>query len=603
MSTTPALFPVPPLADAPDATDPTWWKDAVVYQIYPRSFADSNGDGIGDLRGIIDRVDHLAALGVQVVWLSPIYCSPQDDNGYDISDYQAIDPTFGTLADFDELLAALHARGIRLVMDLVVNHTSDEHAWFEDSRSSTASAKRDWYIWRDAREVEGLVPGERGTEPNNWDSAFSGPGWEWDAATEQFYLHMFSRKQPDLNWENPEVREAVYAMMRWWLERGVDGFRMDVINLISKPEGLPDGPATQDGLGSAFAMVMSGPRFHEFMQEMHREVFDRFPKAFVNVGETPGITTADALLTTLPTRRELDMVFQFEHVGLEHDGHKFEPSRALGLWEFAGNLAAWDREVAAAGGWNSLYVENHDQPRSVSRWGDDSPEWRVRSAKALAGMLHAHRGTPYVYQGQELGQINYPWAALEEFRDIEVLNYVREAEKFGHGTFADLLPGISDMNRDNARTPVQWTADTATAAGFTSDGTTPWIGTHPEAASINAAAQVGIEGSVFEFYRALIALRHSEPLLVSGDFELLGPVESSGQGEPGSTGLGRLWAIRRPGADGAALYALANFSRAPLEVPDEWWPNGAEVLLSNVDPAERAGERRLGGWEYVLLKG
>lgn len=615
-------YPMPPLAHAADAANANWWKNSTVYQIYPRSFADSNGDGIGDLQGIISKADHLAALGVDVVWLSPIYRSPQDDNGYDISDYQDIDPMFGTLNDFDELLEALHSRGIRLVMDLVVNHSSDEHAWFTESRSSRTNPKRDWYIWRDARPVDGLQPGERGTEPNNWDSAFSGPGWEWDAATEQFYLHMFSRKQPDLNWENPDVRDAVYSMMRWWLDRGVDGFRMDVINLISKPEGLPDGPPTVDGLGSAFAMVMSGPRYHEYMQEMHREVFARYPKTFLTVGECPGITSEDALLTTDPARAELDMVFQFEHVGLEHQGHKFNTARPLGLWELAGNLARWDREVGERG-WNSLYLENHDQPRSVSRWGDDAPEWRERSAKALAGMLHAHRGTPYVYQGQELGQINFPWATREDFRDIEVLNYVREAEAAGRGEFADMLAGISAMSRDNARTPVQWNADVDGGAGFTNG--TPWIAVNPSASEINAEAQVGERGSVFEFYRALIALRKSEPLLVNGSFELLGPVEDSGAGFPGDSGLGRVWAVRRSGAaagqadaadaagrvDAAAgegqadttmLTAIANFSRDAVDISSDWWPNKAEVVLSNVGEGERAGSGHLDGWEFVLLK-
>lgn len=600
------LRPMPPLAHAPGADQPDWWKNGVVYQIYPRSFADANGDGIGDLRGIINHVDYLAALGIQTVWLSPIYPSPQDDNGYDIANYRDIEPMFGTLDDFDELIEKLHAHGIRLVMDLVVNHSSDEHEWFVESRSSRENPKRDWYIWRDAREVKGLKPGERGTEPNNWDSAFSGPGWQWDEETEQFYLHMFSRKQPDLNWENPEVREAVYDMMRWWLDRGVDGFRMDVINLISKPEGLPDGPPTQDGLGSAFEMVMTGPRFHEFMQEMRREVFDRYPKTFVNVGETPGITTQDALLTSNPERRELEMVFQFEHVGLEHEGHKFNPSRPLPLHELAGNLARWDREVAEEGGWNSLYFENHDQPRSVSRWGDDDPAWRVRSAKALAGMLHAHRGTPYVYQGQELGQVNFPWERLEQFRDIEVLNYVRESEQFGHGSFEELLPGISDMNRDNARTPMPWTSAVESGAGF--GESEPWIAVNPSAADgVNAADQVGVEGSVFEFYRALIALRKSEPLLVSGSFELLGPVESMGEGLPGQSGPSRVWAVRRfgtagEGSDASSLIAVANFSREAVELSSDVWPEGAEVVLSNVAEGGRAGEQKLGGWEFALLK-
>ncbi|WP_298798117.1 alpha-glucosidase [Pseudonocardia sp. 73-21] len=353
------------------------WKSAVVYQIYPRSFADSNGDGIGDLPGITARLDHLALLGVDVLWLSPIYRSPQDDNGYDISDYQDIDPAFGTLADFDELLAAVHTRGMKLVMDLVVNHTSDEHPWFVESRSSPDNPKRDWYWWRD--------------EPNDWQSFFSGSAWE--RAGDQYFLHLFSRRQPDQNWENPEVRHALYAMMRWWLARGVDGFRMDVINLISKPDGLPDGDAS--------ALCADGPRVHEFLQEMHREVLAG--RDLIIVGETPGSTVEDARLYSDPARGELDMVFTFEHVGLDAGATNWD-LRPLHLPDLKANLSAWQDGLADVG-WNSLYWDNHDQPRIVSRWGDDG-EHRVASAKSLATVLHLLRGTPYVYQGEELGMTN-----------------------------------------------------------------------------------------------------------------------------------------------------------------------------------------------------
>ena len=375
------------------------WRRWVVYQVYPRSFADSNGDGVGDLPGVLAHLDHLQRLGVDVVWMSPVYRSPMDDNGYDISDYTDIDPLFGTLADLDELIAALHARGMRLVMDLVVNHTSDEHPWFTESRSSRDNPKRDWYWWRDARP--GTTPGTPGAEPTNWESFFSGPCWAWDEATGQYYLHLFSRKQPDLNWENPEVRQAIYAMMRWWLDRGVDGFRMDVIDMISKDTSLPDTrprPGSRYGFGGQY--FLCGPRNHEFLQEMYREVFAGRDAHVLTVGEMPGVTIAEAVLFTAPARRELDMVFQFEHVELDYGVDRYHP-RPLQLTELKASMAAWQAGLAGRG-WNSLYWGNHDQPRSLSRFGDDGPH-RVASAKTLATVLHLHQGTPYVYQGDELG--------------------------------------------------------------------------------------------------------------------------------------------------------------------------------------------------------
>src|SRR5689334_14646778 len=336
-----------------------WWKRAVVYQIYPRSFADANGDGMGDLRGVINHLDHIAGLGVDVIWLSPVYPSPQNDNGYDISDYTDIDPVFGSLDVFDELLAGVHARGMKLIMDLVVNHSSDEHPWFLESRSDKASPKRDWYWWRPARE--GMEPGAPGAEPTNWGAAFGGPAWEFDERTGEYYLHLFSRKQPDLNWENAEVREAVYTMMRWWLDRGVDGFRMDVINLISKPPGLPDGDSGE--------LNNCGPRIHEFLQEMHREVFAGRDAQLLTVGEMPGVTIEQARLFTDPARAEVDMVFQFEHVRLDQRDSKWDP-KPLDVRELKATLNRWQTGLADLG-WNSLYWNNHDQPRAVSRFGDD----------------------------------------------------------------------------------------------------------------------------------------------------------------------------------------------------------------------------------------
>ncbi|WP_299520075.1 alpha-glucosidase [uncultured Serinicoccus sp.] len=554
-----------------------WWASAVVYQIYPRSFADSDGDGIGDLPGILGRLDHLEHLGVDVVWLSPVYRSPQDDNGYDISDYQDLDPTFGKLADLDELIAQLHARGIRLVMDLVVNHTSDEHPWFEESRASPEAQRRDWYWWRPARA--GHTGGEPGAEPTDWRSFFSGPAWEWDAASGEYYLHLFSRKQPDLNWENPEVREAVYAMMRWWLERGVDGFRMDVINLISKPLDLPD--------GDAFALVADGPRVHEFLAQMRERVFADHPRAFLTVGEMPGVTAQEARLYTDADRGEVDMVFQFEHVDLGiGPGGKFD-RLPITMPLLRASLMGWQTALADTG-WNSLYWDNHDQPRAVSRFGDDDPAWRERSAKTLATVLHTLRGTPFIYQGEELGMTNLPFASLAELRDIEALNHVAEQEAVGRPV-EDLLEGIRAVGRDNARTPVQWTD--APGAGFTSGE--PWIGINPNHTEINAAAQTGVPGSVLEHHRALVALRHDEEVVARGTVRPLAMDHPD------------LWAFER-GLDGVSMLTLASFTRDPLVVPPELlqgW-GGAEVVLAT--SAEAAAGvldgGTLPGWESVVLR-
>ncbi|QTR06004.1 alpha-glucosidase, partial [Saccharothrix algeriensis] len=496
-------------------TEAPWWTSAVVYQVYPRSFADSDGDGIGDLGGITARLDHLARLGVDVVWLSPVYASPQADNGYDISDYQAVDPVFGTLEDFDRLLAEVHARGMKLVMDLVVNHTSDEHPWFAESRSSRDNPKRDWYWWRPARD--GFGPGEPGAEPTNWESFFSGPAWTLDEATGEYYLHLFDRKQPDLNWENPEVRQAVHAMMRWWLDRGVDGFRMDVINLISKDPALPDGAPTGRGaLGDGFPHYGTGPRIHEFLQEMHREVFEGRGGGLLTVGEMPGVTWEQARLFTDPARRELDMVFQFEHVSLDHGpGGKFDP-KPLGLRDLKASLGHWQTALADTG-WNSLYWNNHDQPRVVSRFGDDGEHWR-ESATALATVLHLHRGTPYVYQGEELGMTNAPFASIEDMHDVESLNHYRQAVAAGAEPEA-VLRGLRAMGRDNARTPVQW--DASHAAGFTTG--TPWMPVNPNHTWLNAQAQYDDPESVFHHYRQLIELRHTHPVVALGDFRMLLP--------------------------------------------------------------------------------
>ncbi|UVJ38633.1 alpha-glucosidase [Arthrobacter sp. CJ23] len=490
------------------ASTSSWWKSAVVYQIYPRSFADSNGDGIGDLKGITARLDHLQLLGVDVIWLSPIYQSPQADNGYDISDYRAIDPAFGTMEDFEELLSAVHDRGMKLVMDLVVNHTSDEHPWFKESRSSKDNPKRDWYWWRPARN--GTTPGQPGSEPTNWQSFFSGPTWSWDETSQEYYLHLFDRKQPDLNWENPEVRRAVYDMMSWWLDRGVDGFRMDVINFISKDVALPDGKKNGDTYGDGFPYFASGPRIHEFLQEMHQEVFDGRTGEYLTVGEMPGVTWQDAILFTDPARREVDMVFQFEHVSLDHGTNKFDV-QPFDAKKLKASLSQWQTQLGQRG-WNSLYLNNHDQPRAVSRFGDDLDHWE-RSAKALATMLHLQRGTPYIYQGEELGMTNYPFTSIDQFRDLESINHYREACQNGADPSA-VLASLRSMSRDNARTPMQW--DATANAGFTTG--TPWLAVNPNHGRVNAERQYSDADSVFNYFQKLIRVRHSLPVVAYGDF-------------------------------------------------------------------------------------
>ncbi len=556
----------------------TWFAGAVVYQIYPRSFADSDGDGIGDLGGVIGKIDYLADLGVDVLWLSPVYPSPQDDNGYDISDYQDIDPVFGSLEIFDELLEKVHGRGMKLVMDLVVNHTSDEHPWFVESRSSTDNPRRDWYWWRPARD--GMEPGAPGAEPTNWTSSFSGPAWQQDESTGEYYLHLFSRKQPDLNWENAQVREAVYAMMRWWLDRGVDGFRMDVINMISKtvgPDGsLPDG-AVLPGAGIGSEHFLNGPRIHDYLQEMHASVFAGRDGTFLTVGETPGVTVQDARLYTDPARAEVDMVFQFEHVDLDHGGSKWEPRR-MALTDLKASLGRWQAGLAEVG-WNSLYWNNHDQPRAVSRFGDDG-RYRVRSAKALATVLHLHRGTPYIYQGEEFGMTNFPFSSIEEFQDIESLNHYREAVAAGQDP-AVVVAALRGPSRDNARTPVQW--DATANAGFTSG--TPWLAVNPNYLDINAEKAMGDEDSVWHHYRKLIALRHAEPAVATGDFTMLLPEHE------------QIYAFTRRLND-TELLVLGNLSGEPAD-PGELpgWAD-AELVLGNVESPSAI----LQPWEAKVLR-
>ncbi len=558
-------------------TERDWWKSAVVYQVYPRSFADSDGDGVGDLRGIIDHLDHLERLGVDVVWLSPVYRSPMADNGYDISDYQDVDPLFGTMEELEELIRETHDRGMKLVMDLVVNHTSSAHAWFEESRSSKDNPKRDWYWWRLPRD---------GQEPTNWESAFSGPAWTYDERTGEYYLHLFAPEQPDLNWENPEVRQAVYAMMRWWLDRGVDGFRMDVVNHLSKviqEDGtLPDGATREGGrFGDKTPYVVNGPRMHEFLHEMHQEVFAQRPPGLITIGEMPACPLEEAILYTDPAREELDMVFQFEHVDLDSGpGGKWDIV-PMSLVDLKASLGKW-QEGLKNRGWNSLYLGNHDQPRCVSRFGNDDPQHREQSAKALATVLHLQRGTPYVFEGDELGLPNAGYTRIDQLRDIESINHYADAVASGQDPAA-VMAALSAKGRDNARVPMPWSDEPN--GGFTTG--TPWLDAHPDAATINAAAQVDDPDSVFNHYRRLISLRHEEKAISHGTFTMLLPDDE------------RIYAYLRE-HEGRRLLVVANLSdedgvTADLTGAGDW--TAVELAVGSVAGTSPKPTDPLAAWE------
>jgi oligo-1,6-glucosidase len=552
-----------------------WWKQSVVYQIYPRSFCDSNGDGIGDLPGITSKLDHLQRLGVDVVWLSPVYQSPNDDNGYDISDYRNIMQEFGTVADFDAMLAAMHARGIRLVMDLVVNHTSDEHAWFRQARSSRDNPYHDHYLWAEPR-VDGGSRGPRGREPNNWEAAFSGSAWEWNEPTGEYYLHMFSKKQPDLNWENPKVRAEVFDMMHFWFGKGVDGFRMDVINMISKPHAsdgsLPDAPVVRAGfLQPAFGMVTNGPRLLDHLGEMKREVLSRYD--CITVGEAPLATTRQGVDITNEETGSLNMLFQFEHMDLDSVGGHMNGKWAvkpLDLRDLKATMSRWQTELHGRG-WNSLYLSNHDQPRPVSRFGDDK-RWRVESAKMLATWLHLMEGTPYIYQGEELGMTNVPFESVDELRDIESINMYREAVNDRGEDPVRVFASILAKGRDNARTPVQW--DAGPNAGFGSG--TPWIRLNPNYREVNAREALADEDSVFHHYRRLIALRRAHPVIVQGRYELLLPDHA------------QIYAYTRTLAE-QVLLVVCNFSADTphFDTPAALRGGAAKLLIGNLPAAAR----------------
>ena len=501
-----------------------WWKEAVVYQVYPRSFNDANGDGIGDLKGITEKLPYLAKLGINVIWLSPVFDSPNVDNGYDISDYFAIMSDFGTMEDFDEMLETAHKHGIKILMDLVANHTSDEHPWFKESRSSKDNPYRDYYIWKDPK---GFDEDGNPIPPNNWASEFGGPAWEWDEATGQFYLHIFFKEQPDLNWENEKVREDLYSMVRWWLDKGVDGFRLDAINIISKPEGYPDDPSTdyEKHTSSIPFVITNGTMVHPWMKELTRETFSRYD--VMTVGETSATSPEDAKLWAGYHTGELNMIFHFDHMGVDND-----PNGKLGgKWSYAPYkltelkriLNEWQTTLEG-NAWGSLYWNNHDQPRVVSRFGNDSDEFRTLSAKQLATTLHFMQGTPYIYQGEELGMTNVKFDSIEDYRDGDSIRFYEDMhvdhKRLSH---EEAMQAIYIKGRDNARTPVQW--DASANGGFSPEGVTPWIAVNPNYPAINAEAVLADEDSIFYHYQQLVALRRGKlkDLMVYASFA---PVDS-----------------------------------------------------------------------------
>ena len=531
-----------------------WWKESVVYQIYPQSFKDSNNDGIGDIQGIIEKLDYLKDLGVNVLWLSPICQSPLDDNGYDIADYQAIHPRYGTMDDYDRLLEEAHKRGIKILMDLVVNHTSDEHNWFMESKKSVDNPYRDFYIWK---------PGKDGKEPNNWGSVFGGSAWEYDETTDMYYLHCFSKKQPDLNWENPKVRKAVFDMMKWWCDKGIDGFRMDVISMISKDQRFPDGENNGGLYGNGSPYYFHGPRVHEFLQEMNKEVLSKYD--IMTVGETSGVTVEEAQKYAGADRNELSMVFQFEHVEIGGCPHGKWTTQRYDFKEFKQVMNHWQEDLGDDT-WNSLFLDNHDQPRCVSRFGDDREEYREVSAKMLATCLHMMKGTPYVYQGEELGMTNAYFNDLSQYRDIESLQYYDELTENGLIDPDTMMECLKLRSRDNARTPMQW--NTGKNAGFSE--AEPWIEVIPNYTKINAAAQVNDPDSVFSYYKKLIQLRKENDIVVYGDYKVVDREND------------KVFAYERS-LNGEKLLTVCNFTdgETTFALPEDFDVANAECWITN----------------------
>ncbi|VEI19536.1 Oligo-1,6-glucosidase [Serratia plymuthica] len=534
-----------------------WWKEAVVYQIYPRSFMDSNGDGIGDLNGITARLDYLQWLGVDTLWICPMYRSPNDDNGYDISDYQAIMTEFGTMADFDRLLAEAHARGMRLILDLVVNHTSDEHPWFIESCSSKSSAKRDWYIWRD---------GKNGAEPNNWESIFNGSAWKYHPGSEQYFLHLFSERQPDLNWENPQVRAALYDMMRWWLDKGIDGFRIDAICHMKKQPGLTDMPNPQ-GLRyvPSFERHLNYDGLLDYVDEMCEQVFSRYD--IMTVGEMNGASAEQGEDWVGEQHGRLNMIFQFEHVKLWETANQQAPDAGLDLIGLKNIFTRW-QTLLEGKGWNALYVENHDIPRVVSKWGDDG-RYQRESATAIAALYFLMQGTPFIYQGQELGMTNTHFGCLDDFNDVATKN--RAAELRRQGMDEDrILATLSRSSRDNSRTPMPW--NDGPNGGFST--ATPWFALNANYRDINVARQSGEPDSVLNFYRALIRLRKQTPALLYGRYRLLLDEHR------------HIYAYTRT-LDDRQLLVLCNLSGEPQQVePESLALNSWQLRLGNYPQSE-----------------
>ncbi|CAF3861814.1 unnamed protein product [Rotaria magnacalcarata] len=552
-----------------------WWQDSVVYQIYPRSFLDSNGDGIGDLNGITMKLDYLKKLGVDILWLSPIYDSPNYDNGYDIRDYFQIMTEFGTMEDFDRMLEEMKRYQLKLIMDLVVNHTSDEHPWFVESKKSKNNPYRDFYHW---------APGTDGKPPNQWGAAFGGSAWTYDVITGEYFLHTFTPKQPDLNWKNPTVREEVYKIMRWWLNKGVDGFRMDVINFISKVPDYPEGNTYEGGAYSdGRPYFVNGPRLHEYLQEMHEKVLRHYN--IVTVGECPGAHMHEAELITNPSRKELDMIFTFEHMDIDggrqetfaslvHRGNcenKWTP-KLLDLRELKHHFTIWQKGLFGKG-WNSLYWNNHDQPRIVSRWGNDSSQYRVISAKMLGTCLHFLCGTPYVYQGEEIGMTNVRFTSLAEYRDIETTNFHRDAIQCGL-SLEEIMAVTFVKSRDNARTPMQWSGSLI-HGGFTNDtiNVKPWIEVNPNYKEINVETALNDSNSIFYYYQKLIQLRKVMPIIVHGNYDILHEDNEY------------IFMYKRFFEDNHEIIVACNFSQQPVTIDDsslnERLQQNGQLLISN----------------------
>lgn len=481
-----------------------WWKKAVVYQVYPRSFRDSNGDGIGDLNGITEKLSYIKELGADVIWLNPIFASPQVDNGYDISDYRAIEPTFGTMKDFERLLATAHQMGLRILLDLVVNHTSDQHVWFKEARKSRTNPYHDYYIWKD-KKGDAL--------PNNWGSSFGGSTWEYVPEVDQYYLHCFAKEQPDLNWDNPKVRAEVYDLMNFWFEKGVDGFRMDVLSLLSKDPTFPDGPIVQNKeYGSYYVGCANGPHLHEYLQEMNRVTLANYD--VMSVAEAPHTNSEEAILFTAADRHEVDMVFHFDHMHLDCDENGKYCTKRVPLPALKAVMREWQEKMYAHDGWNSLYWSNHDQARAVSRFGNDSEEYREVSAKMLGTCLHMMQGTPYIYEGEEIAMTNGAFSDISDYRDLEALDIYRDFTERKGMAPEEVLAALGAKSRDNARTPMQW--DDSKNAGF-SDGT-PWIGVNPNYKTINAERATAVLDSTFYYYKKLIELRHELPIITEGRY-------------------------------------------------------------------------------------